>query len=134
MTHLNDSACTIHNPETTEALYALGHWLIEQRRHDDALCVFRTMILSTPSDERAWLGLGACHEGLHQLAVAEKILSLATRGFPSSYRCALALARVQRATGNEVAADPSFELAHELALATQEDAIAQAIAAERSAS
>jgi hypothetical protein len=123
-----------HLPETTEALYALGHWLLETHRNDDALCVFRTMILASPIDERAWLGLSTCHERLGQLAVAEKILTLATRGFPSSYRCMLALARIQRALGNELSAEPCFELAHDLALATEDDAVSRAIASERSAS
>jgi hypothetical protein len=128
------SASATNPPETTEAFYALGHWLLETRRVDDALCVFRTMILASPSDERAWLGLSTCHEHLGHLAVAEKILALATRGFPSSYRIALALARIQRALGNELAAEPSFETAHDLALATEGEEIARAIACERSAS
>jgi Flp pilus assembly protein TadD len=55
---------------SVEALYAAGHWLLTTERFADASVVFRTMALAAPSDERAWLALGSCHEGIGQLEIA----------------------------------------------------------------
>ena len=59
--------------EAFESLYATGHWLYTQLRIEKAMPVFRAMIQLVPTDERGWIGLGACHEVLDHLTVAQII-------------------------------------------------------------
>jgi Flp pilus assembly protein TadD len=62
-----------------EAFYAAGHWLYSQRRFEDAVTVFRAVIRLTPTDERGWLALGACHEALDRHDVALELYDEARR-------------------------------------------------------
>lgn len=112
------------------ALYALAHWLLGRDRDDDALHVFRTMMQVAPHDERSWLGLGHCHERRGEAALAERLYGMASVAIPSSFRCALARARLLAQRG-DTAADTAFELAEERARDVGDDDIAKAIASER---
>ncbi|NVL83730.1 tetratricopeptide repeat protein, partial [Escherichia coli] len=62
---------------SVEALYATGHWLLTAERFADAAIVFRMMAVAAPSDERAWLALGSCHEGIGQVAIAASLYETA---------------------------------------------------------
>ena len=115
--------------QATEALYATGHWLLEQDRFEDAADVFRAMAQATPSDERAWLGLGQAHEGAKQPVIAKEMyvtgVALARGG-----RCAIALARVLRQLGNDDAAGVALEFAQALARDEGDDGLAALVAWE----
>ena len=65
------------SPETVDALYSVGHWLLEQSRHHDAKHVFRSMLAMAATDERGWLALGACHEETAELDKAARLYALA---------------------------------------------------------
>ncbi|MFO0738024.1 MAG: hypothetical protein U0270_19180 [Labilithrix sp.] len=117
--------------QPADALYVVGHWLLEQRRFADALHVFRTMLVSAPGDERGWLGLGASHEELGNDGVAAGLYALGEAAIPTSFRCSLAHARVLRRLMNDHA-DAAFERAEERALEV-DDGTASAIAHERRA-
>jgi Flp pilus assembly protein TadD len=104
------------NPElAVESLYATGHWLLEQNRYSDAATVFRTMLLAAPTDERSWLALGACHEAIGQLNVAEKLYRSGLEVAAVPFRCAIAQARALRALGRDDDADAVLDRAESLA-------------------
>ena len=120
-------------PATTQmadALYVVGHWLLEQRRPADAIHVFRTLLMNAPNDERGFLGLGASHEQLGNDAVAIGLYALGEAAVTSSFRCSLAHARVLRRLGKD--SDAPFERAEERAREV-DDGTANAIAQERQA-
>ena len=84
-----------------EAMYAIGHSLLEQQRAVDAANVFRVMLRLVPTDERGWLGLGACHEEVDDLQMASELYGTGwTVAQPPSARCLSALARVVRLVGD----------------------------------
>jgi Flp pilus assembly protein TadD len=84
---------------TIESLYAAGYWLFMQRRAAHAQSVFRAMIHLSPGDERGWLALGACYEGLGQPDLAFQVYGTGTRAAATAPRCFLARARILRAEG-----------------------------------
>jgi tetratricopeptide (TPR) repeat protein len=119
---------------TIEAIYAAGHWLLSRERVADAAEVFRVMLKAAPRDERAWLGLGECHERISQLLIALELYGAGTvvaanAGAPS-VRCFLARARILSKVGRDAeaaldAADAAAEQAGDdelLALARRERA------------
>jgi tetratricopeptide (TPR) repeat protein len=77
-----------------ESLYATGHWLLSQERVLDAARVLRVLLLSQPSDERAWLALGVCHERLGRLDEAMALYTAGAVACAPSARCWLARARL----------------------------------------
>jgi hypothetical protein len=82
-----------------EALYAGGHWMLERDRPLDAAHFFRQMLVAVPDDERAWLGLGECHERLCQ---EEAAFELYVAGYFCStrrVRCGIAASRILRRRG-----------------------------------
>jgi len=90
---------------TVEAIYAAGHWLLSHERVADAAEVFRVMLKAAPRDERAWLGLGECHERVSQPLIALELYGAGTvvavtAGVPS-VRCFLARARVLSKVGRD---------------------------------
>ena len=119
------------SPATADTLYSVGHWLIEQSRHDEAKHVFRTMLSVAATDERGWLALGACHEGTHELDKAARLYALAPAACGSAVRCHVALARVLRRLERDDEADATYERANDLAAAAEDDALLSLIAAER---
>lgn len=107
-----------------EALYAAGHWLLTAERFADAAVVFRTMALAAPSDERAWLALGSCHEGIGQLEIAISLYEIAATVAGPAVRCTIARARSLRELGRVDEADDFLEQARELALASGDEELA----------
>jgi hypothetical protein len=118
----------MHDP-TVEALYAAGHWLLSGGRHVDAAKVLHVMVLAQaktpgpPRDERGWLALGACHEGLGQPDVALELYRIGMLVEAPAVRCALARARLLHARGGHDV-EQAFELAYELASEAGDDELA----------
>jgi len=89
-----------------EAIYAIGHTLLEQQRAIEAAKVFRVMLRLVPTDERGWLGLGACHEELDDLEIASELYGTGwTVAQPPSARCLSALSRVVQLLGDTATAN-----------------------------
>jgi Flp pilus assembly protein TadD len=98
-----------------EALYAFGFAMLESERLDDAVKAFRVFVRFAPTDERAWLGLGACHERLDQPDIAAELYGAGTvTATPPSARCHLALARIMRDQGDRSAAREHVDQAEAL--------------------
>ncbi len=100
---------------TSDALYQTGCWLRAQGRNQDALHVFRTMLLVAPEEERGWLALGLTHEDLGERQKAAALYELATRASKMAMRCRIALARILRDDGLEDRANELFAEAAQLA-------------------
>ncbi len=115
-----------------DALYATARWLLDGERLEDALYVFRAMLLAAPDDERGWLGLGLCHESLGQHSVAREILQTANVAL-SSARCRIALARLLRTAGLLDEADRELEAADAIATDSGDVTLVGLVSAERSA-
>jgi len=119
-------------PQTSvEALYATGHWLLSAERFDDAAIVFRMMALAAPSDERSWLALGACHEGIGQQAIAASLYEIAGAVAAPAIRCTIARGRSLRALGRDDEAVTSFERALDLAIEAGDDELTAIAERER---
>lgn len=89
-----------------EAIYSIGHTLLEQQRAAEAAKVFRVMLRLVPVDERGWLGLGACHEELDELDIASELYGTGwTVAQPPSARCLYALSRIVGLLGDRASAD-----------------------------
>lgn len=100
-----------------EGLYACGHSLFSQERYADAATVFRALAAAVPSDERGWLGLGACHEAIDQGWMAIELYRTGEE-LARSARCAIARARANVAKGDE--ADEALDTAETLACGDDE--------------
>jgi len=84
-----------------EAIYAIGHALLEQQRALEAVSVFRVMLRLVPTDERAWLGLASCHEEMDDLTIAAELYGAGyAAAQPPSTSCLSALARLMRVVGD----------------------------------
>ncbi len=118
-------------PATLESLYGVGHWLVANERHADALDVFRTMLLVDGTDARAWLGLGACHEALGETEKAVALYGLASSACGErAARCTAAKARLLRARGDLTDARDAYELAVEQADRCHDDELTSLLSAE----
>jgi Flp pilus assembly protein TadD len=115
---------------SADALYGVGHWLLEQERSKDAMHVFRMMLVLAPTDERAWLGLGACHENMNEPEKAARLYALAPQACSGSVRLAVALGRVLRKLDRDADADDAFAKAADLAAARGEVELAALVATE----
>jgi Flp pilus assembly protein TadD len=82
-----------------EAMYATGCELLSREGFSSAACVFRAMLTCAPHDERGWIALGACHEGLGQHDIALQLYAAGQVLSRGGARCDLARARLLRATG-----------------------------------
>jgi hypothetical protein len=93
------------NDTTIEAIYAAGHWLLSRDRVAEAAEVFRVMLKAAPRDERAWLGLGECHERISQPLIALELYGagtiVAVTAGAQSVRCFLARARILSKVGRD---------------------------------
>ena len=67
-----------------------------------------------PEDERGWVGLGMCHEGIEQLRIAKEIYAAGTTLAKSPVRCAVALVKVLRRLGDEDAAGEILAMAEDM--------------------
>jgi hypothetical protein len=110
---------------TVEALYATGHWLLEQNRVRDAAEVFRAMALSAPDDERSWLALGMCHERHAQAGIASELYRIASLVAAPAIRCTIARGRILRSLGHDDLAATAFADAHEAAVEAGDDELAR---------
>ncbi|MGO8992130.1 MAG: hypothetical protein ACLQVI_02295, partial [Polyangiaceae bacterium] len=119
--------------DALEGLYATGHWLYSRSRYRDASAVFRVMVLCLPDEERGYLALGACHEGLGQEAIALEIYNTATLSTPSAPRCHVARARLLRRCGLDDHADAALDEAEWIANELNDDHLRALVACERSA-
>lgn len=100
---------------TPDVLYSVGFTLLDRDRAHDAMHVFRTMLLVAPADERAWLGLGECHERVGELDKAVKLYTLAGQACAAAARSAVALGRALLQLDREDEAHEAFSLATSLA-------------------
>src|SRR5689334_25110688 len=106
MEHLQGSADPMRRQaNAVEALYATGHRLLSSDRFADAACVYRAMLTFAPQDERGWLALGACHEGLGQAELALQLYAAGRALSRGGGRCDLARARLFRSMGHHEQAD-----------------------------
>lgn len=89
-----------------EAIYAIGHALLEQQRALEAVSVFRVMLRLAPADERAWLGLASCHEEMDDLSIAAELYGAGyAAAQPPSAKCLSELARLMRLSGDAAMAN-----------------------------
>jgi len=117
-----------------EALYATGHWLLSADRVADGACVFRAMALLAPTDERAWLGLGACHEALDQPDVALEMYGTGAMLGRPAVRCDIARVRLLRASDRGAEAAIILEHAAASAASSDDETLVELVLAERRAS
>jgi tetratricopeptide (TPR) repeat protein len=103
-----------------EALYAAGHRLLSSDRFADAACVYRAMLTFAPQDERGWLALGACHEGLGQSELALQLYAAGRALSRGGGRCDLARSRLFRAMGHFEQAEDAIHRALRRARATDD--------------
>jgi tetratricopeptide (TPR) repeat protein len=114
-----------------EGLYATGHWLHSRARYRDASAVFRVIVLCLPDEERGYLALGACHEGLGQDAIALELYNMATLSIPAAPRCHVARAKILRRSGMEEHADAALEEAERIALEQGDEHLIALVASAR---
>ncbi len=122
-------------PAAVEAVYAVAHWLLARERAADAAKVFRLMLRMAPRDERAWLGLGECHERIDQFRIAAELYGAGSviAGAPQSVsiRCLLARARVFATIGRGEDLEATLTLAERAAAVGQDESLIELVAGER---
>jgi Flp pilus assembly protein TadD len=109
----------IDRAKAVDAIYAAGHFLFTNDRVPEALDVFRTMLLAAPTDDRGWLGLGACHESIGEDDRALDIYRVARRAISRRARIEIALARSLRARGDLGDASDAYARAADFAAAEE---------------
>lgn len=109
----------------TEALYTLAHRKLGEQRYVDAAALLRLMLHVAPTDERAWLALGLCHERLGQLGTASELYATGVLAARPTGRCALACARVLERQGRSDEAGELYEHAIEAFETRGEDDLAR---------
>ena len=114
-----------------EALYATGHWLHSLGRHRDAAVVFRVMAKAEPSDERAWIALGACHEASGHVDIALALYGYGRLAAAPSARCEIARVRLLRGAGQDALADEALDRAEGIADALNDDTLKTLVVKER---
>lgn len=117
--------------DAIEAIYATGHWLLENGRVAEAARVFRAMVHAAPRDERGWLGLGECHERNGQLRIAAELYGTGGAVAEPPVRCRVARARALLQSGLYEASEEALEGAARAAEALGDEALVSLIAAER---
>lgn len=112
-----------------ESLYAFAYAMLEADKLVVALKAFRVFVRIAPTDERSWLGLGACHERFAQNDVAAELYGAGSMiASPPSVRCHLALARV---TDDRELAQEQLTRASEIAESRDDDALLALVHVER---
>ncbi len=122
--HTDDAAAV-------EAVYALGHWLLGQDRHEDAAMVFRLMMRTAPTDERGWLALGTCHEKREQPLIALELYGGGAVAAEPSALCHLARFRTLWDLDRIDEADEALEAAREIATQNDDEELLARIDVER---
>ncbi len=127
-----DSSQLLPEGRARDALYAFAHTMLEADRLEQAVQAFRVLVRFAPTDERAWLGLGACHERLEQEDVAEELYGAGSIvACPPSARCLLALARLARRRGDTQTALEHIEAASEITAGGEERELSALVEYER---
>jgi tetratricopeptide (TPR) repeat protein len=121
----------VSRQDAIEAIYATGHWLLEDGRVADAARVFRAMVHAAPHDERGWLGLGQCHERQGQLRIAAELYGTGGTVAEPPVRCRLARARALAQSGLYEASEEALDAAKKAAEALDDDALLELVAVER---
>lgn len=121
----------VDRKRATEALYATAHLLVEQEKPAHASGVFRAMALLAPTDERAWLGLGTCHEALGQAHVALEMYGTGRMLARAPVRLEVARSRLLRRLGRDHEADDALERAESLAASEDDEILTHLVAEER---
>ena len=120
------------SPQALEALYAAAFMFLEVDRVEDATRAFRVMVRFAPTDERAWLGLGACHERREEADIAAELYGAGSVvASPPSPRCLLALARLERTRGAEAVAEEHVDEALAIAELLEDEDLVVLVRAER---
>lgn len=124
------------NPaQCIDSLYSVAYALLDAERIRDATNAFRVMVRFAPLDERAWLGLGECHERVGEIEIASELYGAgASVSSPPSARCFVALARLARRSGELDAAAEHYDSAASLAEEAGDDAMLDLLQAEAVAS
>ena len=122
----------VDRKRATDALYATAHLLVEQEKPAHASGVFRAMALLAPTDERAWLGLGACHEALGQSLIALEMYGTGRMLSRTPVRLEVARSRLLRRLGRDREADDALDRAETLAASETDESLAALVADERS--
>jgi len=117
------------NP-AVEPIYATGRWLVDEGRHEDAMHVFRALMMAAPADERAWLGLGICHESVGQARTAIALYAMGAQ-VGASVRCHVARARALRSIDDAEGAKAALDDASSLAEGLHDDDVEALLEAER---
>ena len=124
------SAQPVSRQDALEAIYATGHWLLEDGRVADAARVFRAMVHASPRDERGWLGLGECHERQGQLRIAAELYGAGGTVAEPPVRCRIARARALAQSGLHEASEEALDSARQAAEALGDDGLLELVAAE----
>ena len=119
------------SPTAREALYSTGHSLLGQDRHAEAAALFRIMLRLAPTDERAWLALGECHEGASHRGIALELYTAGVAAAPNAARCELARFRILYDDDRTDEADAAFESAREIAERSDDCALLELCIRER---
>jgi Tfp pilus assembly protein PilF len=118
-----------------ESLYSVAYAFLEGDRLRDAANAFRVMVRFAPLDERAWLGLGECHEKAGENDIASELYGAgAAVASPPSARCLIALARICRRNGDSDAAEEHYEAAAVIAEDHEDDELLALVRAEEASS
>ncbi len=128
---INETISPDRRARAVEALYATGHGMLLQERYEEASAVFRLMLQAVPTDERAWLGLGCCHEKAGQREVAAELFGAGTIAAEPSVLCNVAHFRVLWDLDRINEADQAYAEALEIATMLQDDDLVNVIEAER---
>jgi tetratricopeptide (TPR) repeat protein len=116
-----------------EAIYAAAHWLLTRDQVADAAKLFRVLLKVAPEDERAWLGLGQCHERIAQPFVALELygagIVVARDSRSRSVRCWLARARVLYELGHDP--ENALDCADDAATRAEDDELIDLVKRER---
>jgi hypothetical protein len=84
---------------------------LRRRRHREAAAVARALVRLAAADERGWLTLGACHEGIDQPEIALEIYGVGRAVAWPAPRCEIARARLLRAIGRDDESEAAYALA-----------------------
>lgn len=117
----------------SDAIYARAFALFEEERYRDAAVVFRAMMQAFPTDERAWLGLGQCHEQLGQEVIALELYSAGTIAADPALRCMLSRFRILYDRNQLLDAEAAFDAALAIAGTLADEASNALVARERRA-
>ncbi|MCL2448506.1 MAG: hypothetical protein FWD17_06125 [Polyangiaceae bacterium] len=107
--------------DAAEGLYSAARWLLCHGRHREAAAVARAMVRLAAGDERGWLALGACHEGIEQPEIALEIYGVGRAVARPAPRCEMARARLLLALGRDDEGHHAYALASQAAATAGDD-------------